>query len=107
MSSRVFDGTLEAYSEQGWEGRIEFAFRAVNIDVPLFLQNGYSLTIYNIDGAELWSGRVQLVARKIWDNHRIKASVWSPIKQKGVSYAQWMDSYWRDPPLKAILEVEE
>ena len=35
------------------------------------------------------------------------ADIWSNEKQKGVSYADWMDWFWRKPPLKAKLAFEE
>jgi hypothetical protein len=104
---RTINGTLEAYWEQGWEGRIDFAFQFEGNTQPFFLENGYLLTIYNPDGTTLWSGTIQFVKRGFFDNHKLNAGIWSYIKQKGVSYADWMDWFWRNPPLKAKLEIEE
>ncbi len=98
---------MEAYFEQGWEGRIEFAFHFEGQREPFFLKNGQRLTIYNAEGDVLWSGKVKLVRRNTWlDNHHLRAGIWADWKQKGVSYADWMDWFWREPPLKAELEVE-
>jgi len=100
-------GMLEAYWEQGMEGRIEYAFQFEGNTHPFFLQNGQLLTIYETDGKILWSGKIHFVKRGFFDNHKLNAGIWSFIKQKGVSYADWMDWFWRTPPLKAKLEVEE
>ncbi len=104
---KILDGTLEAYYENGWEGQFVFAFQFEGNTTPFFLENGQHLTIYNADGTTLWSGKIQLVRRNTWlDKHRLSADIWSDWKQKGVSYADWMDWFWRNPPLKAKLEVE-
>ena len=103
----VLTGELEAYWEQGWEGRFDFAFQFEGNMQPFLLKNGQRLTIYNTDGSILWSGKLQFVKRGFFDNHKLKADVWSFIKQKDVSYAAWMDWFWRKPPLKAKLEYEE
>ncbi len=103
----VLHGELEAYWEQGWEGRIEFAFQFEGNKEPFFLENGQRLTIYAADEKILWSGKIQYVNRGFFDNHKLSAGIWSEIKQKGVSYADWMDWVWRKPPLKAKLEFEE
>lgn len=104
---RVIDGELEAYWEQGWEGRVEFAFHFEGNHRPFFLSNGQFLTIYNADGSILFSGEIDFVRRRFFDNHRLDANIWAPVKQKGVSYADWMDWFWRQPPLKAKLEYDE
>lgn len=105
---KVISGELEAYWEQGWEGRIDFAFQFEGNEAPFILQNGHQLTIYDTDEKILWSGKIQLVKRSTWwDNHKLDAGIWSYVKQKGVSYADWMDWFWRKPPLKAKLEIEE
>ena len=105
---KILTGELEAYWEQGWEGRIDFAFQFSGNQEPFILQNGQQLTIYDTNEKVLWSGKIQLVKRNMWwDNHKLDAEIWSWVKQKGVSYADWMDWFWRKPPLKAKLEMEE
>ena len=98
---------LEAYWEQGWEGRIEFSFQFEDNKHPFFLTNGQHLTIFHEDGSTLWSGKIHFVKRGFFDKHRLNADIWAYTKQKGVSYADWMDWFWRKPPLKAKLEIEE
>ena len=101
-------GELEAYWEQGWEGRIEYALHVEDAKGPFFLANGQHLTIYGDDNDVLWSGKIKFVKRNNWfDKHKLDAGIWSWVKQKGVSYADWMDWFWRKPPLKAKLIVEE
>jgi len=101
-------GELEAYWEQGWEGRIEFAFQFESNREPFFLKDGQHLTIYGKSGETLWSGKIKYVKRSNWfDKHKLDANIWSWVKQKGVSYADWMDWFWHKPPLKAKLIVEE
>lgn len=98
-------GTLLAYWEQGWEGRIEFAFQAEGANTPTFLKNGDRLTIFAEDGTAVWSGKIQWVRRRFWDRHQLDAGIWSYQKQNGVSYNQWLAWFWCKPPLKASLEV--
>jgi len=101
-------GELEAYWEQGWEGRIEYAFNFEGSKGPLFLESGQHLTIYSESGDVIWSGKIKFVKKNNWfDKHKLDAKIWSWIKQKGVSYADWMDWFWRKPPLKAKLIIEE
>lgn len=107
MASKTYHGTLEAYWEQGWEGRISFVFQLNDSNQPIFLQFGQRLTILNEDGTTLWSGVIHFVKRGWRDNHELDADIWSYIKQKDVTYAQWMEWFWRKPPLKATLEIEE
>lgn len=99
------DGVLEPYWDQGWEGRIEFAFIEDGSNQPVFLQDGDLLTIYSPDDLILWSGQIQFVPCRFWDKHKLPAQIWSRVKQKGVSYAQWMDWFWRKPPLRAKLQA--
>jgi len=101
-------GELEAYWEQGWEGRIEYAFNFEGSKGPLFLESGQHLTIYSESGDVIWSGKIKFVKKNNWfDKHKLDAKIWSWNKQKGVSYADWMDWFWRKPPLKAKLIIEE
>lgn len=104
---KVIEGELEAYWEQGMEGRIDFAFHFEGNRRPFFLEDGQNLTIYDSDGNILWSGKLQFVKLGFFDKHKLKADIWSYTKQKGVSYANWMDWFWRKPPLKAKLEIED
>jgi hypothetical protein len=105
QQTEPLNGTLLAYWEQGWEGRIEFAFQPDASDVPIFLQDGHRLTIFRENGSALWSGTIRLVPRRIWDKHQLETPIWSYRKQRGVTYAIWMGWIWRDRPLKASLEV--
>ncbi|MCB0932124.1 MAG: hypothetical protein KDB71_09530 [Mycobacterium sp.] len=104
---RVINGELEAYWEQGWEGRVEFAFQFDGNATPFFLSNGQRLTIFDADGSVLWSGEIRFVKRRFFDKHQLDADIWAYVKQKGVSYADWMDWFWRKPPLKAKLEFDQ
>ena len=98
----IINGTLLAYYEQGWYGRIEFYFQPDD-SVEFFpLQNGQGLTIFNEDGGILWSGKLHFVKRGFFDWHRY---VWANTKQKGVSYAKWLNWFWMLPPLQAELEI--
>ena len=107
---KTLTGVLEAYYEQGWEGMIVFSFmpdkgNGLNDLIPL--QNGHHLTIYDTNEKILWSGKIHFVKRGFFDKHKLTAGIWSDSKQKGVSYADWMEWFWRKPPLKATLEIEE
>ena len=107
---KTLTGVLEAYYEQGWEGMIVFSFmpdegKGLNDLIPL--QDGQHLTIYAEDKTVLWSGKIHFVKRGFFDKHKLSAGIWSDSKQEGVSYADWMDWFWRKPPLKATLELED
>lgn len=107
---KSYVGKLEAYYEQGWEGMIVFSFmpddgKGLSDLIPL--RNGHRLTIYAENEKILWSGEIHFVKRGFFDKHKLKAEIWSDSKQKGVSYADWIDWFWRKPPLKATLEIEE
>jgi hypothetical protein len=108
---KTLTGFLEAYYEQGWEGMILFCFLPENgkgLNDLIHLQNGQRLTIFDTDDKTLWTGTIDFVQRNEWrDRHRLSAGIWSDTKQKGVSYADWMDWFWRKPPLKAKLEIED
>lgn len=98
-------GSLLAYFEQGWEGMIACAFQPDDSSLPFFLQDGQHLTIFAADGATLWSGRLHFVRRRCWEHHNLSAGIWADAKPKGVSYGQWMEWFWRQPPLRAELEL--
>ncbi|MGB2927080.1 MAG: hypothetical protein WBB82_17410 [Limnothrix sp.] len=99
------EGELEAYWDQSWEGRIAFAFNTFSNTRPFFLENGHYLTIYESEATILWAGTIAFVPRGFFDRHQLKVGIWSGTKQKGVSYADWMDWFWRRPPLKATLII--
>jgi len=107
--TKILQGALEAYWEQGWEGRIEFSLQVERQERPnIFLQNGQRLTIYSVDDQILWSGTLDFIRRNTWlDQHKLKAEIWAYTKQRGVSYAQWMEWFWHEPPLKATLEIDD
>ena len=98
----IINGTLLAYYEQGWNGRIEFFFQPDDSKEFVPLQNGQHLTLFDEDGKTLWSGKIELVKRGFFDKHKY---VWANSKQKGVSYSQWLTWYWTLPPLQAQLEI--
>ncbi|MFN8399874.1 MAG: hypothetical protein U0X74_07660 [Anaerolineales bacterium] len=107
---KSYIGRLEAYYEQGWEGMIVFSFMpddSNGLNDLVTLQDGQHLTIYDTNEKILWSGEIHFVKRGFFDKHKLKAEIWSDSKQKGVSYADWIDWFWRKPPLKATLEIEE
>jgi len=60
---KVLSGELKAYWEQGWDGRIDFAFQYKENQKPFILQNGHQLTIYETDEKILWSGKIRFVKR--------------------------------------------
>jgi len=65
-------GELEAYWEQGWEGRIEWAFQFEGNWKPFFPKDGQHLTIYDESNNVLWAGRIKFVKRNNWfDNHKL------------------------------------
>ncbi len=105
-----YDGALEAHYEQGWEGRIQFSFfpdggQGLMDLIPL--TDGQILTIYESDKAILWSGVICFRRRGFFDRHQLDVPIWSDTKQKGVSYAEWMDWFWRKPPLRARLVCQQ
>lgn len=107
---KSYVGKLEAYYEQGWEGMIVFSFMPDDgngLSDLITLQDGQHLSIHETDDSILWSGKIIFVKRGFFDKHKLTADIWSDSKQKGVSYADWMDWFWRKPPLKATLEIEE
>ncbi len=104
---RRYAGELEAYWEQGWEGRVEYALFIEGLGAPFVLANGQRLTIYAEDGSVLWSGAVCLVRRKWREQHHLASGIWAYEKQAGLSYAQWLAWFVHDPPLRATVEVDE
>ncbi|MBL8246332.1 MAG: hypothetical protein JNL89_19195 [Rhodanobacteraceae bacterium] len=102
-------GTLEAYWEQGWEGRIEYAFAPDGgSPQPIFLRPGDHLTIWSPEGTVLWQGTVELVAVRWWERRPPDpVQVWSYEKQRGVRYADWVQWFWQRPPLRATLRSRD
>ena len=96
-------GKIFAYYEQGWEGRIEFAFSPKNAQNFIFLQTGDYMTLYNHDNSILFQGKIKFCRRRFWDKHKLTVDIWSFRKQKGVSYEKWMQWFWQEPNLKAEL----
>lgn len=105
--TRRYTGVLEAYWEQGWEGRVEYALYIEGMGAPFFLANGQRLTIYAQDGSVLWAGVVRLAPRKWRENHNLPSGIWAYEKQAGLSYAQWIAWFVHKPPLRATVEVDE
>lgn len=106
-TANSYEGLLELYWEQGWEGRVEYSLFLEGLRHPLFLENGQRLTIYGEDGSVLWSGVVRFVPRKRREDHDLPYGIWSDMKQAGVSYAQWMAWFAHKPPLQAVVEIDE
>ncbi len=111
MATKILNGELEAYWEQGMEGLILFSFMpegGKGLHDLIALQSNQHLTIFNPDGSTLWSGTLNFVRRNDRrDQHKLDAGIWSYEKQKDVSYADWMAWFWHEPPLKAKLKFEE
>jgi hypothetical protein len=96
-------GFVFAYFEQGWEGRIEYAFHD-NVDNSFsFLENGDVLTLFNQEGVVLFQDEINYKARRFWDFHPLEVGIWSLKKQKGVSYGKWIQWFWQKPNIKAEL----
>ncbi len=98
-------GEIFGYWEQGWEGRIAFAFQPDDKPAPVFLRTGQTLTLFDSSSQVLWSGAVDLVPRRWRDQHALPAAIWSYEKQRNVPYAQWMAWFWSTPRLRARLET--
>lgn len=105
----TLEGTLEAYWEQGFEGRIEYAFAPDGgSPQPLFLRNGDHLVIHGPEGQVLWQGVIDFVAVRWWDRRPPDPiQVWSHERQRGVRYADWVQWFWRRPPLRATLQPRD
>jgi hypothetical protein len=106
MTIKILEGELEAYWEQGWEGRVEYSLYVQGAAGPLFLESGQHLSIFSPDGSILWEGKLEFVSRKN-EQHNLPLEIWSDIKQKGLDYSQWMEWFTHQPPLRAKLEIEE
>jgi hypothetical protein len=102
-------GTLEAYWEQGWEGRIAYAFAPdVHESHPVFLEQGDRLTIWNVKGEVIWQGVIDFVPVRWWERRPPDhVQVWAYEKQRGVRYADWLLWFWQHPPMRATLESKD
>ncbi len=99
----ILSGYIFAYFEQGWEGRIDYAFAADNSKTFLLLNTGDKLTVYNRDDSLLFKGEIKFRKRRFWHNHNLDVDIWSYVKQKSVSYEKWMSWFWHKPHLRAKL----
>jgi len=102
----IYHGQLEAYWEQGWEGRIEYALAITGGDAPFFLCTGQYLTIYTADDHILWQGRLHFVSRGR-ERHKLNFGIWADAKQQGVPYARWIAWFVQQPPLRAMVIDDE
>ena len=111
-SSELITGRLEPYFEQGWEGRFDYTFmpakdpHLINDGRGYFLENGDFLKILDLKEEVLWEGEIQWIASRLnvlffRDRHRLDNNVWSTVKQKGVTYADWVGWFWSTPRLVA------
>lgn len=94
-------GNLDPYWEQGMEGAFLYAVALPQATGPYTLQEGDLLDILAVDKTLLWSGTFQLRKRRFWERHMLKKGVWANSTQRGVSYGQWMEWFWAQPPLSA------
>ncbi len=108
------NGVLEAYWEQGWEGRIEYCFfpdsaKQQTSRGPQFIKEGQYLRIFAPDGAILWSGKIRFKYRKKWlffyQRHELPNEIWHDLTQKGVPYKDWIAWFWNG--LRAELLCDE
>ncbi len=99
-------GRLEAYWEQGWEGRIEYAFTprdGAGLAALVFLARGHHLTIHDPAGGVRWSGAIDLVRRGWLSRAPRGLTMWAYQTQRGVPYATWLRWFCHRPPLPATL----
>ncbi len=108
---QTFFGVLEAYYEQGYEGRIEYALWPDNhvelkSNFPLLLDSGDDLKIFDVNNNLLWQGTLNFVPRRYWlDCPKKNILIYAETKQNGVNYADWLSWFYYSPPLKAELTV--
>ncbi len=100
-------GYIFAYFEQGWEGRIDFAFHSEEQQTFIILETGDKLTLFNKDNAIVFQDELKFVKRRCWDKHNLNADIWSFVKQSGIPYAKWMQWFWQKPNLSAELIKSE
>ncbi|MDQ1300540.1 MAG: hypothetical protein QG637_458 [Chloroflexota bacterium] len=102
----IYNGHLEAYWEQGWEGRIEYALAVAGRPSPFFLSPGQHLTIFAPDDRILWQGRLRFVGRGR-EQHNLPIGIWADSKQAGVPYGRWIAWFIQRPPLRATVVEDE
>ncbi len=102
QNSAPGNGKLDAYWEQGWEGRVAYSFlpdRTAPPIAPRFLENGDLLRIYSPDNSVLWEGTVRLVPRRKWlffrQKHDLDNDIWNGSTQAGVPYRDWIRWFWK------------
>ena len=107
----LIEGQLEPYWEQGWEGNFSYTFvpkigrEKVNGGRGYFLASGDFLQILDPSGETLWEGMLHFIPSNLSglffrDRHRLKSNVWCNLKQKGVSYSDWVGWFWATPRLQ-------
>jgi hypothetical protein len=102
----TYHGYLEAYWEQGWEGRIEYALSIEGKPTPYFLADGEHLTVYAPDDTILWEGQLRFVGRGR-EQHDLPSGIWAYEKQAGVPYSRWIAWFVQQPPLRATVVEDE
>jgi len=104
---RVWNGTLEAFREQGYEGLVRFAVAPDeperDVHFPVFIEAGDELEIFAANGRVVWRGTIAPAKPRLWDRRHRSDGLWSETRQAGVSYRNWMDWFNHDPPLRARL----
>jgi len=99
-----YSGHLEAYWEQGYEGRIEYSLYVEGLGHPHFINEGDHLTIYAENGSTLWAGKLHFVPIRSRETHSLPYGIWASSRPYNVSYQQWLAWFTHKPPLKATLE---
>jgi hypothetical protein len=112
LMMQTFFGVLEAFTQQGSEGLIEYTLWPDNHvelqnNFPLPLRNGDELKIFDENNDLLWQGAVNLIPLSYWwDNTKRNDLLHATTKQKGVSYADWLNWFCHEPPLRAELKTK-
>lgn len=73
-----------------------------------FLKDGDYLTILTAEKELIWEGEIKFVKPNIIDalfpSAPLLQKVWVSTKQKGVNHRTWINWFWEDPPLHAVLK---
>lgn len=107
-----FFGVLEAFTQQGSEGLIEYTLWPDNHaelkrHFPLPLRCGDELKIFDENNNLLWHGTLNLVPRRdFWDRAKRNDLLHAATRQKDVPYADWLNWFCHDPPLRAELKTK-
>jgi hypothetical protein len=107
----LIEGHLEPYWEQGWEGNFSYTFvprigrEEVNGGRGYFLKSGDFLQILDPSEVVIWEGYLHLVPSRLSqlffrDRHDLGSDVWCDLKQKDVSYSDWVGWFWATPRLQ-------